>query len=117
MTIAIWVLSVLTVAEFVASPINLSTGRDMALINKFTGFSTTIARNVCAPVVIVGAMLIAVGLAVRPLSIVGAALISSVGALYLVRLAAPDRRSATGIFAYLLFGGLTAALPTLKATK
>jgi uncharacterized membrane protein YphA (DoxX/SURF4 family) len=117
MTVAIWILSLVLIAEFVASPINLWTGRNMHVFTEFTGFSPTTARRVFAPVMLVGAALIVVGLAVRPLSIVGAAIITCACVLYLVRLAAPGRRAASGIVAYLFFGGVAVALLTLQGTR
>jgi hypothetical protein len=40
MTIAVWILSLLLIAEFVMAPINLWTGRTMLLFTKFTGLSS-----------------------------------------------------------------------------
>jgi hypothetical protein len=116
-TVAIWILSLVVIAEFVASPINLWTGRNMHFLTEFTGFSPAATRSVFATVMLAGAALTAVGLAVRPLSIVGAAIITCACALYLVRLAAPGRRAASGIVAYLFFGGVAAALLILQATR
>lgn len=82
-----------------------------------TGLSPWTGRNVYAPAMLVGAALMTVGLAIRPMSIAGAAIITGICAVFLVRLAAPGRRAALGIFAYLLFGGLAVALPTLQVMR
>ena len=69
MIIAIWIVSLLLIAEFIMAPINLWTGRTMPLFSKFTGFSPGTARRVFAPVKLTAAVLIAVGLALRPAGI------------------------------------------------
>ncbi len=50
MTIAIWVLSVLLIAEFVMAPVNLRAGRTMPTFTAFTGYSPNAARRIFAPV-------------------------------------------------------------------
>ncbi len=103
MTIAIWVLSVLLIAEFVIAPVNLWTGRTMPTFTAFTGYSRNAARRILAPVKLGvrcsacgarRAVLVAAGLAARPTGIIGAAIITAVCAVYLTRLAVPGR--ATG---------------------
>lgn len=117
MTIAIWILSVPLIAEWVMAPVNLWTGRTMPLFARFTGFSPPVARRVFAPAKAVAAMLLAAGLALRPLGIAGAALSVAIGAVYLIRLAAPGRRAADGIGAFGLFGALAAALLALQLLR
>ena len=117
MSVASWVLSLLLIAEFMASPIHLWNGRNMHFFTDFTGLSQSTGRNVCAPAMVVGAALMTVGLASRPMSIAGAAIIACVCAVFLVRLAALGRRAALGIFAYLVFEGLAVALLTLQVMR
>jgi hypothetical protein len=115
MTIALWILSVPLIAEWVMAPVNLWTGRTMPLFTKFTGFSPAVARRGFAPVKLVAAGLLAAGLAYRPLSIAGAALTIAICAVYLARLAAPGRRAPDGIAAFTLFGALALALLLLSS--
>jgi uncharacterized membrane protein YphA (DoxX/SURF4 family) len=107
---ALVILSALLVAEFVMAPINLWTGRTMPIFTKFTGHSPGTARKVFAPVKLVGAVLVALGLVAEPLSIAGAAILSAVCAYYLLRLAAPSRRDPSGIIAFVLFGASAVGL-------
>jgi uncharacterized membrane protein YphA (DoxX/SURF4 family) len=113
-TVAIWLLSVLLVAEFVMAPINLWTGRTMPIFTRFTGFSPVVARRGFAPAKLVAAILIAVGLAVRLAGLAGAALTAAVCLVYLVRLAARGRRDAAGIAAFTIFGCWALALLVLQ---
>jgi hypothetical protein len=117
MTIAIWILSLPLIAEFVMAPINLWTGRTMPLFTKFTGFSPGTARHVFAPVKLTAAVLIAAGLAIRPAGIAGAAITTAVCAVYLARLAAPGRRDGSGVAAFLLFGALAVALLVVQVIR
>ncbi|MGH3249351.1 MAG: hypothetical protein ACRDOI_24525 [Trebonia sp.] len=117
MTIAIWILSLLLIAEFVMAPINLWTGRTMPLFTKFTGFAPGTGRRVFAPVKLVAAVLVAVGLAFRAPGIAGAAILTAVCALYLIRLAAPGRRDPSGVAAFLLFGALAVAALVLQILR
>jgi hypothetical protein len=117
MIIAIWIVSLPLIAECIMAPINLWTGRTMPLFSKFTGFSPGTARRVFAPVKLTAAALIAVGLAFRPAGIAGAAITTAVCALYLVRLAAPGRRDASGVAAFLLFGALAVTLLALQLIR
>ena len=117
MTIAAIILSVLLIAEFVMAPINLWTGRTMPLFTKFTGHSPDVARKVFAPVKLVGALAVAVGLFVRPVSIVGAAILTAVCGYYLIRLAAPARRDPSGVFAFLLFGAWAVGLLVVQLAR
>ena len=110
MTAAVWVLSLVLIAEFVMAPINLWTGRTMPAFTTFTGFAPVVARRVFAPVKLVAAVLVAVGLALRPSGIVGAAVVTAVCAVYLIRLGARGRRDPAGLAGFLLFGGCAVAL-------
>ena|SRR6266851_1012193 len=113
MTIAVWILSLLLIAEFVMAPINLWTGRTMPLFTRFTGFPPEVATRVFAPVKLASAALIATGLAVPAAGIAGAAIVSGICAVYLVRLAAPGRRDVSGIAGFALFGSWAVALIVL----
>jgi hypothetical protein len=114
MTGAIWVISVLLVAEFVMAPINLWSGRTMPSFLAFTGFSPATARRIFAPVKLAGAALVAVGVALRPVGILGAALVIAVCAVYLIRLAMPSRRDPAGLAGFLIFGAGAVALLVLQ---
>ncbi len=115
MTIAIWILSLLLIAEFVMAPINLWTGRTMPLFTRFTGFRPWVARRVFAPVKLASAALVAIGLAIPAAGLTGGAIIIGVCAVYLARLAAPGRRDASGIAGFALFGSWAVALVVLTA--
>ncbi|GAA1227318.1 hypothetical protein GCM10009665_17290 [Kitasatospora nipponensis] len=117
MTTAIWVLTILLVAEFVMAPINLWTGRTMPLFTGFTGYPPSVATRVFAPVKLLGAVLSTVGLFVPVAGVVGAAILTAVCALYLVRLAQPGRRSGSGIGAFLLFGSWALGVLILDAVR
>jgi len=106
-TTAVWILSLLLVAEFVPAPVNLWTGRNLPLFQRFTGFAPEVATRVFAPV---GPTVPAAGLA-------GAAVLAAGCAVYLLRLAVPGRRDASGIFAFLLFGAWAVALLVLQLLR
>jgi hypothetical protein len=112
--IAIWIFSLVLVAEFVLAPINLWTGRTLPAFTTFTGLTTPVARRVFAPVKLVSAALVAVGLALRPASIAGACAVIAVSAAYLIRLAAPGRRDPAGLVGFGLFGACAAALLVIQ---
>jgi hypothetical protein len=117
MMIAIWILSVLLIAEFVMAPINLWTGRTMPLFTRFTGFAPTVARRVFAPVKLTSAVLVGAGIAVPVLGIVGAAIVTAVCLLYLVRLSAAGRRDRSGIAGFALFGAWAVGLLVLQLLR
>ena len=117
MTVAIWILSILLIAEFVMAPINLWTGRTMPAFTRFTGFSPPVARRAFAPVKLLAAVLVAVGLAVRPAGIAGAAVITAICAIYLGRLAARGRRDLAGIAGFAVFGAWALALLVLQLVR
>jgi hypothetical protein len=110
MTAALWICSLVLIAEFVMAPINLWTGRTMPAFVTFTGLRPVIARRVFAPVKLVSALLVAAGLALRPVGIAGAAVVCAVCAVYLIRLASPRRRDPAGLAGFTLFGACAVAL-------
>ena len=97
MTVAIWILSLPLIAEFVMAPVNLWTGRTMQNFTRFTGLSPAVARTVFAPVKLVGAVLLAIGLGIAAAGLAGAVIIAAVCAAYVLLLAAPGRRDAAGL--------------------
>jgi hypothetical protein len=114
MTAAVWVLSLLLVAEFVFAPVNLWTGRTMANFVRFTGLPPRFASRLLAPVKLTTALVLAAGLAVRAASIAGAAAAVAISCFYLVRLAQPGRRDPAGLAGFLIFGGMACALLALR---
>lgn len=117
MIVAIWILSVLLIAEFVMAPINLWTGRTMPLFTRFTGFAPDVARRVFAPVKLGSAVLVGIGIAVPVIGLVGAAIITLVCLVYLVRLCAPGRRDGSGIAGFALFGAWAVAALVLQLLR
>jgi hypothetical protein len=117
MTAAIWILSVLLIAEFVMAPVNLWTGRTMPMFTQFTGFAPAVGTRVFAPVKLASAVLIGVGLAVPGAGLAGAGITTGICAVYLARLAAPGRRDLTGIAGFALFGSWAGALLALLALR
>jgi hypothetical protein len=116
MTVAIWACSLVLIAEFVMAPINLWTGRTLPAFTTFTGFGPAIARRVFAPVKLASAVLLAAGLALRPVGIAGAAVVCVVCAVYLIRLSASERRDAAGLAGFALFGACAVALLVIQLT-
>ena len=117
MMIAIWILSILLVAEFVMAPINLWTGRTMPLFTRFTGFDPKVARRVFAPVKLISAVLVGVGIAVPVLGVAGAAIVTCVCLVYLVRLSAAGRRDRSGVAGFALFGAWAVGLLVLQLLR
>jgi hypothetical protein len=113
-TVAIWILSVLLIAEFVFAPVNLWTGRTIGNYTRFTGLPPWLATRVLAPVKLVTALALAVGLAVRVLSIAGAGAALAVSCFYLARLTEPGRRDRAGLAGFAIFGALACALLVLR---
>jgi hypothetical protein len=112
--IAIWIFSLVLVAEFVMAPINLWTGRTLPAFRTFTGLTAPIARRIFAPVKLASAVFVAVGLALRPAGIAGASVVVAVCAVYLARLAAPGRRDPAGLVGFGLFGACAVALLVIQ---
>lgn len=117
MIVAIWILSILLIAEFVMAPINLWTGRTMPMFIRFTGFEPVIARRVFAPVKLVSAVLVGIGIAVPVFGVLGAAIVTAVCLLYLVRLGAKGRRDRSGIAGFVLFGAWAVGLLVLQLIR
>lgn len=117
MTLAAIVLSLLLALEFVFAPLNLWKGRTIGNFVRFTGFAPRTAKTWFAPIKLATAVLLIAGLAIRVLSIAGAALALAVSATYLIRLLAPGRRDAAGLLGFTLFGVLAAALLVVRAIE
>lgn len=117
MTALMWICSVLLIAEFVMAPINLWTGRTMPNFTRFTGLSPQVATTVFAPVKLLAALLVAIGLAVHPLGVAGAVVLAAVCAVYLIRLAAPGRRDPAGVAAFGLGLILAVVLAVVQAGR
>jgi uncharacterized membrane protein YphA (DoxX/SURF4 family) len=109
-----WIASLLLIAEFVMAPINLWTGRTMPNFTKFTGLRPAVARWIFAPVKLVGAILVAIGLFSSPFALVGGTILGAVCALYLILLALPGRRDLGGIAAFAI--GLVCATVVVVTT-
>jgi len=117
MTAAAVVLGVLLLAEFVFAPINLWTGRTMPNFTRFTGLDPRVGRGLVAPVKLATAVLLAVGLFSKPVSIIAAACAVGICVFYLARLSAPSRRDGLGLLAFALFGALAVALLALQLAR
>ena len=100
MTALRWICSVPLIAEFVVAPFNLWSGRTMPNFVRFTGLPPRTARRVVSPLKLIGAGLLAVGLAVRAAGVVGAAVIALVSAFYLARLIGGKRHHLDGLCAF-----------------
>lgn len=96
----LWICSVPLIAEFAFAPFNLWSGRTMPNFVRFTGLPPTVATRGFAPVKLLGAALLAAGLAVIPAGVAGAVLIAMVSAFYLGRLIVPGRRYVDGLLAF-----------------
>jgi len=114
MTVATATLSLLLAAEFVFAPVNLWTGRTMGNYTRFTGLPPRLATHVLAPVKLATALALIAGLAVRTLSIAGAAAALTISCFYLARLAQPGRRDPAGLAGFAVFGALACALLALR---
>lgn len=112
-TVAI-VLSIPLILEFVFAPMNLWTDRTIGNFVRFTGFDPWIGKTLFAPVKLAIAALLATGLAVRDLSIAGAASALALPTLYVVRLLERTRRDSAGLLGFTLFGALAAALLAVR---
>lgn len=117
MTMVVVALAVLLAAEFVVAPINLWSGRTIAVYRRYTGLPIWFAQWVLAPLKAATAMALLVGLAWRTTSVVGAAASTAVCVFYLVRLARPGGREGTGVVAFGLFGALSLALLLLQLSR
>jgi hypothetical protein len=114
MGIAAIVLSVPLILEFVFAPVNLWTGRTIGNFVRFTGFDARVGRRLFAPVKLATAALLAAGVAVRALSVAGAALALAISVVYVARLLDPDRRDPAGLVGFVLFGLLAGGVLALR---
>jgi len=117
MTIALWVCSLPLIAEFLVAPFNLWSGRTMPNFTRFTALSPSVATRVFAPLKLIGALLLAAGLAIRGSGVTGAGLIALVSGVYLVRLGAPSRRHRDGLVAFGLTFALAIAVAALQLAR
>jgi uncharacterized membrane protein YphA (DoxX/SURF4 family) len=113
-TIAAVIVTLLLAAEFSFAPFNLWSGRTMGNFTTYTGLQPRFATHFLAPVKLVTALLLVVGLFLRPASIAGAALAIAISGIYLVRLAAPGRRNPVGLTGFIVFCALACALLALR---
>lgn len=104
------VLAAPLILEFVFAPINLWTGRTTANFVRFTGYDPRIATTVFAPVKLIVAALLVVGLVVPSVAVAGATAALAISVVYLLRLSARDRRDPAGLLGFALFAVLAAAL-------
>jgi len=117
LTVAIWILSILLIAEFVMAPINLWTGRTAPAFSRFTGYPPRTARIAFVPAKLLAAVLIAVGIGIRSAGVAGAALTTAICGLYLIRLGAPGRRDPAGITGFAIFGAWAIGLLVLQLAR
>lgn len=117
MTVLLWLCSVPLIAEFAVAPFNLWSGRTMPNFTRFTALSARVATRALAPVKLIGAVLIAIGLAVAAAGVAGAAVIALVSGFYLLRLAAPARRHLDGLCAFGISLALAIALLAIQLTR
>jgi hypothetical protein len=116
-TVLLWICSVPLIAEFVFAPFNLWSGHTMPNFERFTGLRAEFATRVVAPVKLLGAGLLGVGLAVSTAGAVGAAAIALVSGFYLIRLGAPGRRHADGLAAFGVSLALALAVLVMQLTR
>lgn len=114
MSVLAVILAVPLILEFVFAPINLWTARTMPNFVRFTGYAPRTATTLFAPIKLLTAALLAVGLFIRGVGIAGASIALAISAVYLVRLSAPGRRDPAGLAGFSLFGALAAALLVVR---
>ena len=117
MILALWICSLPLIAEFAIAPFNLWSGRTMPNFTRFMALPPTIATRVFAPLKLVGALLLAAGLAVRGAGVAGASIIALISGAYLVRLAAPGRRYVDGLAAFALSFVVALAVLVLQIVR
>jgi hypothetical protein len=76
-----------------------------------------VGRRLFAPVKLATAVLLAAGVAVRNLSVAGAASALAISAVYVVRLLGPDRRDRAGLVAFILVGLLAGGVLALRLPR
>jgi hypothetical protein len=111
------ILAVPLILEFVFAPINLWTGRTMQNFVRFTGYAPRTATTLFAPIKLLTAALLAIGLFIRGVGIAGATIALAISVVYLVRLSARGRRDPAGLAGFALFGVLAAALLVVRLLK
>ena len=117
MTALRWICSIPLIAEFTFAPFNLWSDRTMPNFVRFTGLYPDLARRVVAPLKLIGALLLAVGLAVGTAGAVGAALLALISAFYLWRLLGQRRRHIDGLCAFSLSLILAVAAMVLELAR
>lgn len=117
MTAAIWLCSLPLIAEFLVAPFNLWSGRTMPNFARFTGFPSSVATRLFAPVKLASALLLMLGLALGAVGAVGAGIVALISAIYLARLTAPGRRHVDGIAAFGLTLILAIAVLALQLSR
>lgn len=118
MTLVLYLMSLPLIAEFVFAPLNLWNGRTTANWVRYTGLPPRSAQLFAAPVKLITAALLVIGLVWRPAGLAGAAACVAIALFYLARLAHPARRAAIdGILAFTLFGGLAVALLAVQLLR
>lgn len=115
--LVLYLVSVPLIAELAFAPVNLWRGRTTANWVRYTGLAARDAQLFAAPAKLVTAALLIVGLAWRPLGVVGAAASVAIALFYLVRLAHPARRAVDGIAAFVVFGALGVTLLALQLLR
>jgi hypothetical protein len=116
-TVLAVIVALVLAAEYCFAPVNLWTGRTMAVYRRWTGLPPAFARLVLAPVKALTAVALLLGLVWRPLSVIGAAASLGISAFYLVRLAGPTRRDGTGVAAFGAFGALSLLLLVVQLSR
>jgi hypothetical protein len=91
------IVAVPLILEFVFAPINLWRGRTTANFVRFTGYDPRTATTLFAPIKLITAALLVVGLVIPSVGVVGATAALAISVVYLVRLSARDRRDTSGL--------------------
>ena len=104
------ILTLLLAAEFVFAPINLWAGRTMPKYRRFTGLPDAFATRVLAPIKLITAVALLVGLGYHPARLAGGMAALAISCFYLVRLSYPLRRDMAGLAGFTIFGTMAAAL-------
>jgi hypothetical protein len=103
--------------QFAVAPFNLWSGRTMPNFTRFTALPPGVATRALAPVKLIAAALLGIGLAVAAAGVAGAAVIALVSDFYLQRLVAPTRRHVDGRVAFGLSLGLAIAVLALQLSR
>jgi hypothetical protein len=84
---------------------------------RFTGYPPRVARRGFAPLKLLPAVLIAIGIGVRLVGAAGAALTSAICGVYLLRLAVRGRRDRAGVAGFAIFGAWAVGLLVLQLAR